>query len=66
MPKTKHITLVRLCLLALAAAVSGRLHAQAMPTADPCASPVCATRHIGSSDCGKSPTLPKAAENRLP
>jgi len=33
MPKTKHITLVRLCLLALAAAVSGRLHAQAMPTA---------------------------------
>jgi len=33
MPTTKHITLLSLCLLALAAAVSGRLHAQAMPTA---------------------------------
>ncbi len=33
MPKTKHITFVLLCLLALAAAVPGRLSAQAMPTA---------------------------------
>jgi len=33
MPKTKHITLVGLCLLALAAALPGRLRAQAMPTA---------------------------------